>query len=99
VVAVCDREYGRQVVLDERARPVVDLRLSYEHASVGDRWVLISPYAYDTETGRLLRLFRRGSGADPTRELTGDVAVVPLGDATQTGAFARWAVVRLRSAR
>jgi len=89
----------RERLPDARARPVVDLRLSYEYASVGDRWVLVSPYAYDTVTGRLVRLFRRGSGADPTRELTDDVAVVPLGEADAVGAFAHWGVVRLTSAR
>lgn len=99
VVAVCGLDYGRQVVLDRRARPVADLRLSYEYASVGDRWVLISPFAYDTWTGRLLRLFHRGSGADPTRELTDDLAVVPLGEANVVGTFAHWGVLRLRSAR
>ena len=80
--------YGRQVVLDAEARPVVDLRLSYEYASVGEQWVLISPYAYDTETGALLRLFRRGPGADQTRELFDDLAVVPLGEANVVGTFA-----------
>lgn len=99
VVAVCGSDYGRQVVLDRRARPVADLRLSYEYASVGERWVLISPFAYDTRTGRLLRLFHRGSGADPTRELTDDLAVVPLGEANVVGTFAHWGVLRLRSAR
>lgn len=99
VVARCDWNYNRQVVMDARARPMADLRLSYESASVGDRWVLISPYAYDTATGRLLRLFRPGPGADRTRPLTDDLAVVPLGELTVTGVFARWGLVRLRSAR
>ena len=78
-----------------RRRPTA----GYEYASVGEQWVLISPYAYDTETGKLLRLFRPGRGADQTRDLVDDLAVVPLGEANAVGTFAHWGVVRLRSAR
>jgi hypothetical protein len=96
VVALCPNQ-ERQIVIDAAARPVVDLRVGYGYPSVGDRWILASPFAYDTQTGRLLRLFDR-EGGDATRELRGDLAVVPLGpeDSGYSGTldYKRWAVVR-----
>ncbi|RHW24185.1 hypothetical protein D0Z08_26055 [Nocardioides immobilis] len=102
VVLACPNSQ-RHVVIDAEARPVVDLRLSYEYPSVGDRWIMVSPFAYDTQTGRLLRLFDR-TGADSTRELGGDLAVVRLGPADSgysgnADRSDRWAIVRLSDRR
>ncbi len=85
VVVACPNQ-ERQVVVDAEARPVVDLRLTYEQPTVGNRWVLASSFAYDTRTGQLLRLFET-RGPDFIRALDGDRALVPLGR--------RWAVVEL----
>lgn len=96
--AVCKFDYGRQVAVDAEGRLIADFRLSYEYPAVGDRWILISPFAYDTETGRLLRFFSR-QGADFTRPLNGDLTVLPIGQTKDDPAVDRWTVLRLRDAR
>lgn len=98
VVAVCAFDDGRQVAIDSEGRKIAELRLSYEPAAVSDRWILVSPFAYDTRTGRLVRFFSR-KGADFTRPLDGDRTVLPVGQTEDGPAVDPWTVLRLTDAR
>ena len=99
VVWVCEGT-GRNVVLDAQARPLVELELGHAQPSVGERWVMVSTFAYDTRTGRLLRLYDAGDWSDYSPPVIDDQVVVPLGVADPRGSspedrFDRWGVVRL----
>lgn len=99
VVWSCDGT-AHNLVLDAEARPVTELRLSYAVPSVGERWVMVSTFAYDTHTGRLLRLYDAGDWSDYSPPVIDDHVVVPLGVADPreqsfSERFDRWAVVRL----
>lgn len=99
VVSYCSGT-GRNVVFDAEASPVVELELGHEYPSVGERWVLVGTFAYDTETGRLLRLFDAGDWSAYGLAGRDDRVVVPLGVAdpreqSPSERFDRWAVVRL----
>jgi hypothetical protein len=91
---------GEHLVLDAAARPLAELRLGHEYPSVGERWVLVREFAYDTQTGRLLRLYDPGDWSQYSPAASGDRAVVPLGVAdpraqSPVKRFDHWAVVRL----
>jgi hypothetical protein len=90
----------KQVLLDAEARPIAELRLGWDIAAVGDRWATAGSFAYDTETGRLLRLYDAGAWADYGTVSRGNLVVTPIGVSdpravNESTRFDSWAVVRM----
>lgn len=96
LVVSCDGFWRNHIVLDNQAEPLAELRLpSNGVLGVGDRWVVVGKTAYDTETGRLLRIVgRRQWGYEPAAT-AGDRILFPAGDSPRSVNRGTWAYAEM----